>query len=293
MDLSGLSVPLSIDEIDFRVQSINKGGYATILAYKDARCDMQRLDDVVGPLGWKREHSRDNHNCTVSIWDGFQWVSKEDVGVESNAESEKGLASDSFKRACFNWGIGRELYSYPVIQVKLRADEWENPDKPKATWKLKVKEWKWTSEWNDKYLVKLQAMDGDAVRYSYEAGVSDIGYTHEQKTEFDSLIESSNALGFLNFMMSLSADVKTALHNSFPKGKIVDMKKRANDLESEGHLVLDQCAEEIGAELANDDPHAAALFQEVASSGRFVKIALWKRLSSEEQDKLTAMVKGE
>lgn len=68
MDLKLLSAPLDISQIDFRVQSINKGGYATILAYKDARVDMQRLDDVCTPLGWKREHSNNNHNCTVSIW---------------------------------------------------------------------------------------------------------------------------------------------------------------------------------------------------------------------------------
>ena len=32
-------------------------------------------------------------------------------------EKEKSQASDSFKRACFNWGIGRELYSAPFIWI--------------------------------------------------------------------------------------------------------------------------------------------------------------------------------
>lgn len=156
IDLKALSAPLTIDQIDFRVQSINKGGFATILAYKDARCDMQRLDDVVGPLNWKREHLRDNHNCRVSIWNDAieEWVGKEDTGTESNMDSEKGLASDSFKRACFNWGIGRELYDYPVIQVKLRDEEWElvtynGKEQPRATWKLKLKEWRWVSQFDD------------------------------------------------------------------------------------------------------------------------------------------------
>ena len=45
------------------------------------------------------------------------WVWKQDVGVESFTEKEKGQASDSFKRACFNWGIGRELYSAPFIWI--------------------------------------------------------------------------------------------------------------------------------------------------------------------------------
>jgi hypothetical protein len=80
---------------------------------------MNILDETVGAFGWKREHTRDNANCTVSIWDDIkkQWIAKEDTGTESNTEKEKGLASDSFKRACFNWGIGRELYTAPFIYI--------------------------------------------------------------------------------------------------------------------------------------------------------------------------------
>lgn len=144
--LEKLSKPLLANQIDFRIQSINKGGYATILAYKDARVDISRLNEVCGPLGWKREHCRDNHNCIVSIYDCChnQWVSKEDTGTESFTEKEKGLASDSFKRACFNWGIGIELYDFPLISVKLKDNEWENQNgKPKQTWNLKLREWKW------------------------------------------------------------------------------------------------------------------------------------------------------
>ncbi len=46
------------------------------------------------------------------------WVWKSDCGTESNYEEKKGESSDSFKRACVNWGIGRELYTAPVIRVK-------------------------------------------------------------------------------------------------------------------------------------------------------------------------------
>jgi hypothetical protein len=152
MDFKKLSEPLDISSIDFRVQSINKGGYATILAYKDARVDMSRLDEVCTPLGWKREHTRDNANCVVSIWcdKKEQWVSKEDTGTKSMAEAEKGMASDSFKRACFNWGIGRELYDYPVISIKLKKDvEWQLfNDKPKQSFGLKIKEWVWFTQFD-------------------------------------------------------------------------------------------------------------------------------------------------
>lgn len=156
MNLKDLRKPLEIHEIDFRVQSINKGGYATILAYKDARVDINRLDEVCTPLGWKREHSRDNQNCTVSIWDekNKQWVGKEDTGAESREQKEKGLASDSFKRACFNWGIGIELYDYPIIQVKLfdnefKIESYQGKDVVKPTWDFKLKEWKWFSQFDE------------------------------------------------------------------------------------------------------------------------------------------------
>lgn len=170
MDLKKLSEPLLVSQIDFRVQSINKGGYATILAYKDARVDMQRLDDVVGPLNWKRDHTRDNKNCIVSIWDDDkkQWVSKEDTGTESNTEKEKGLASDSFKRACFNWGIGRELYDYPVIQIKLDAGEFEiKNDKAYATWNFRLREWLWYSEFKDGQISFLAARDDKKTRFQW------------------------------------------------------------------------------------------------------------------------------
>lgn len=109
---------LNADEIEARVATVKQNGLSLLL-YKDARCDMNILDESVGSLNWQRTHSRDNANCTVSIWDKDkkQWISKEDTGTESFTEKEKGLASDSFKRACFNWGIGRELYTAPFIWV--------------------------------------------------------------------------------------------------------------------------------------------------------------------------------
>ena len=109
---------LRAEEIEVRVSTVNAKG-CSLLLYKDARCDQNILDETVGALNWQRHHNRDNANCIVSIWDEDkqQWIEKEDVGTESYTEKEKGLASDSFKRACFNWGIGRELYTAPFIWV--------------------------------------------------------------------------------------------------------------------------------------------------------------------------------
>lgn len=109
---------LEASEIDCRIATVSEKG-VSLLLYKDARVDQNILDETVGQMNWQRSHSRDNANCTVSLWDEEkkQWVSKEDTGTESYTEKEKGLASDSFKRACFNWGIGRELYTAPFIWV--------------------------------------------------------------------------------------------------------------------------------------------------------------------------------
>lgn len=169
MDLKKLQKPLEINEIDFRIQSINKGGYCTILAYKDARADMNRLDEVCGVLNWKREHRNGNANCIVSIYDESkkEWVSKEDTGTESSAEKAKGLASDSFKRACFNFGIGRELYDYPLIQIKLLNNEFDKTT-GKATWDFKLKEWIWFSQFTDGKLTYLACKDNKGLkRFSF------------------------------------------------------------------------------------------------------------------------------
>lgn len=133
---------LTADELDCRVGTVTDKG-VSLLMYKDARVDMRLLDEVVGPMNWKREHELINDNlfCTVSIYDADKgiWVSKQDVGVESNTEKEKGQASDAFKRACFNWGIGRELYTCPFVWINLNADEWKQDRNGKKQPKTRFK----------------------------------------------------------------------------------------------------------------------------------------------------------
>lgn len=107
---------LRASEIECRVSTIRENGLSLLL-YKDARVDQRILDETFTPFGWKRTHQSIDGNlyCTVEIWDDSkkQWIAKQDVGTMSTAEKEKGQASDSFKRACFNVGIGRELYTAP------------------------------------------------------------------------------------------------------------------------------------------------------------------------------------
>ena len=73
---------LRADEIDCRVSQI-QSNWLSLLLYKDARCDMNILDETIGPMNWKRAHLRDNANCIVSIYDEEknEWVSKEDTGT--------------------------------------------------------------------------------------------------------------------------------------------------------------------------------------------------------------------
>lgn len=118
---------LRADEIECRVAQISENKDKSpkglsLLLYKDARVDQNILDETVGPMNWQRDHKelKSNIYCGISIWDEKKqiWVTKWDCGKESFTESEKGEASDSFKRAGFNWGIGRALYTAPFIWVK-------------------------------------------------------------------------------------------------------------------------------------------------------------------------------
>ena len=111
---------LRAEEIECRAAAVSEKG-VSLLLYKDARVDQRILDETFGPFGWKRNHQCIDGSlyCTVEIYDPEkkEWIAKQDVGNMGAREKEKSQASDSFKRACFNWGIGRELYSAPFIWV--------------------------------------------------------------------------------------------------------------------------------------------------------------------------------
>lgn len=135
---------LRAEEIECRIGTISEKGISLLL-YKDARADMRILDEVYGPLGWQRRHEMIGGSlyCTVSIWDEDkkQWISKMDVGTESYTEKEKGQASDSFKRASTNIGVGRELYTAPFIWISAAKVKIENKNNKLITYdKFKVTE---------------------------------------------------------------------------------------------------------------------------------------------------------
>lgn len=137
MDLSNIRT-LTADEIEVRIGTMSKSGSgASLLLYKNCRVDMAILDNLVGPINWQRDHKelKGVIYCGVAIKNENEWVWKWDAGVESNTEPQKGEASDSFKRACVNWGIGRELYTSPFIWVNLTDEEW-NDGKPRINFRV-------------------------------------------------------------------------------------------------------------------------------------------------------------
>lgn len=149
---------LEAREIECRVAQAglgsNGGAWASVLLYKDARVDQRIMDETFGPMNWQAMYELidDKLYCKVSVWDDSKkcWVSKMNVGTESNTEAEKGQASDALKRACFTWGLGVELYSAPKIMVSLGGDEFT------------------VSEYNGKKTVK--------VKQSMRLSVSEIAY---------------------------------------------------------------------------------------------------------------------
>lgn len=180
-----MNIPLlTSNDVEIRVaqlQQTSYGTYAYLLLYKNARVDMKILDEVFGALNWQRKHTEIGGKlfCTVSIWDDDKkmWIEKQDVGVPSNAEATKGEASDSFKRACFNLGIGRELYSAPEIRIKLKDSEViaGSNGKPKTYARFYVDE-DMTYDKQSGSFTKLTILDGDGnVRF-------DINNSRKQQT---------------------------------------------------------------------------------------------------------------
>lgn len=124
--IQALTAPLTKDDVEFRVGTCNKNGFS-LLAYKTARVDTKRLNDVFG-TSWTNNYFYDSKGllcCKIGVYDGRVggFVYREDVGTESYTEKEKGSYSDAFKRAGFKWGIGVELYNTGLIWIKGNTKE--------------------------------------------------------------------------------------------------------------------------------------------------------------------------
>lgn len=130
---------LKADEIECRIAQVKADGISLLL-YKTARTDANLLDETVGEFGWQNDFKLIDgvlyggigikENLVVN---DSPWIWKWDAGTESYTEAEKGRASDSFKRAGFKWGIGRELYSAPFIWIT--KDKCNIKQDDKGVWK--------------------------------------------------------------------------------------------------------------------------------------------------------------
>jgi hypothetical protein len=152
LNLDILNKSLGREYIDFKISQIVKGKdavYASILAYKDARVDMEILDRAVGQMNWQCTYQRDTKGilqCSIGIKDkSGEWIWKTSNGIPSDFEGEKGEYSDAFKRAGFMWGIGRLLYQFPSVWIPLiDGDYYTEGTKIKASRKLRPNDWLWT-----------------------------------------------------------------------------------------------------------------------------------------------------
>ena len=110
---------LEKNDVEVRPEKCSSA-YVELLLHTTPRVVMSQLDAAVGQTGWQRDHKIVGNTtyCGIGIKDGNEWIWKWDAGSSKNGfEREKTIASDSFKRAGFNWGIGRELYTAPKMRV--------------------------------------------------------------------------------------------------------------------------------------------------------------------------------
>jgi len=216
---------LKANEIEARVQIVKEEG-CSLLLYIDARAGMNILDEVFGVTGWQRKHKLINGNlfCDIEIWDKDKecWVCKEDVGTESYTEKEKGQASDAFKRACVNVGIGRELYTAPFIWVKLNKQETYKNGKDKYG--------------NDKFAVKSQ------VKFS----VQSIEYNDNR--EIIGLTIKDNYGNIRYTLNGKVEDLKSNKKNNSnkPKPQTISESKKSDkntnsNITKEQQLIIDTC----------------------------------------------------
>ena len=114
-----LAAPFAAGEVKFK-PAVVSGNRALALAYIDARVIQDRLDEVLGVAGWQDEYECLPDGavvCKLHLRLGEQWVTKVDVGGQSEQPDEgdrrKAAFSDALKRAAVKFGIGRYLYRLP------------------------------------------------------------------------------------------------------------------------------------------------------------------------------------
>lgn len=121
--LERLTAPFPASQVKWR-PGATSGNRAMALAYLDARAIQDRLDEVLGPACWQDEYEalpNGTFLCRLRLRLGAEWVTKMDVGGQSEQDDEgdrcKAAVSDALKRAAVKFGVGRYLYRLPVQWV--------------------------------------------------------------------------------------------------------------------------------------------------------------------------------
>lgn len=125
--------PLTANEIECRVGNVAKNGSGFfLLLYKNARVDANILDETFGVFNWQKRFYQVKNTmvCEILINANYKepdkeprWIAKADGGDDdTQMEQVKSELSDSFKRASFCVGVGRELYYSPKIWVNASGD---------------------------------------------------------------------------------------------------------------------------------------------------------------------------
>ena len=225
---------LKANEIDCRVSQIDKS-WLTLLLYKDARVDMDILDETMGVMGWKKDYQLIDGQlfCTISIWDSEknQWISKQDVGVESFSQEEKGRASDAQKRSAVCFGIGRELYTAPSIFITPRKDMGKNTRKKDENGE-DIHEDEFFEKGNGKYDTKTRFWV-EYIDYNEEREIQDlIIRDNKNHIRFSQLTkETEKKLSKIDLDLEKAIRSKEENNDKFDREKFYEYFKVANNSE--------------------------------------------------------------
>ena len=125
---AALAKPFAPEDLEWRLQNtIEETMRGMAVPYVTNRAIQNRLDEVCGPENWYNEfkpwHSngkKDAQLCGIAIYfEGKGFITKWDGAEDSDIEPIKGGLSDSMKRAAYQWGIGRVLYSLDTVWVDI------------------------------------------------------------------------------------------------------------------------------------------------------------------------------
>lgn len=226
---------LTPEDVEVRAAMVRSNG-VSLLIYKDARVDQTILDETVGQLNWKKSYKvvKDNLYCTIEIWDDEkkQWIAKEDCGVESNTEKEKGEASDAQKRAGFAWGIGRELYSAPFIWISNKDCTIE--EKTKGTFTCKDRFSVVSMEIENKKIVDLQILNNNTGEIVFQmkkvkAPLKLTAKKAEAKTEVKETKKPMTLQDALNFEIMAKSGKMVAIKDTIAACKTKESQEKLID----------------------------------------------------------------